>query len=114
MRDFIDLGETHSYSVDVAREIGIPQAVILESIKKLSTRNRKRGINQRDGKYWVEATFSDLKECFPYFSVNQIAYCVNKLKESGYIETGHFCENSLDRTTWYALTEKGIELLKSE
>lgn len=113
MRDFIDLGERHSYSAEVATEIGIPQTVILESINHWVLRNKKRGINLHDGKYWVEATVADFGECFPYFSRGQLNLCITKLKDAGYIETGHFCEDAFDRTTWYTITEKGKELLGS-
>lgn len=102
----------HSFNVDVAIECGIEEAIILENIFYWTEKNRANNENFHDGRYWTYNSMEAFAELFPYMNRRKIRYAIDQLRDKGFIMTANFNKRSMDKTLWYALTNKSYELLK--
>ena len=99
------------FDVDVAMELGINAAIVLENIGFWIKKNEANRTNYYDGYYWTYNTRKAYIELFPYFSEKQIHLVFKKLIEGEYIICGNYNQSKYDRTLWYALTDKGRKIL---
>ena len=98
----------HSFNVGIAKEVGVNAAIVLENICFWVQKNGASGEHVYDGKPWTFSTRSDWTKLFPYLTANQVQTAVAKLKDSGFIEIGHYSTSPFDRTNWYTVTDKTI------
>ena len=101
----------HIFDVDVAMELGINAAIVLENIGFWIKKNEANRTNYYDGYYWTYNTRKAYIELFPYLSEKQIHLVFKKLIEGEYIICGNYNQSKYDRTLWYALTDKGRKIL---
>lgn len=101
----------HSFDINIAKEYGIEEAIILKNIYFWIEKNAANEKHFHDGKYWTYNSKKAFSELFPYMTENKIRYALENLKKNGLIETGNYNESSYDRTLWYTLTEKAYALL---
>lgn len=101
----------HSFDIDIAKEYGIEEAILLKNINYWIEKNEANGKNFYDGYYWTYNSIKAFKELFPYMSEKKIRNTLNKLIENGLIITGCYNSDVRDRTLWYAITEKGKSIL---
>lgn len=97
----------HSFNVEIATELGIPCAVILDHIWFWVSKNEANGKHFHNGMYWTYNSVKAFSTLFPYLSIKQIRTALDRLRTEGLVEVGNFNDNVYDRTLWYALTEKG-------
>lgn len=97
----------HFFEIDLAKELGIHAAILLENIGYWIKQNEANEKNFYDGEYWTYNSRRAYKELFPYMSERQINTAFSKLIDGGYIITGNYNKLAYDRTLWYALTQKG-------
>lgn len=103
--------EIHSFDVEVAKEVGVVPAVMLNNLYFWVRKNEANGANYYDGKYWTYNSKVAFKSLFPYLTARQIGTALSKLKDNGLIETGNYNKSPFDKTTWYTITEQGYALL---
>lgn len=96
----------HNFNVDVAKDYGIAEAVILHNFYFWIKRNEANRENFHDGKYWTYNSVSALGELFPYLSERQISYAITKLVEGNALVKGNYNANKYDRTIWYAISDE--------
>lgn len=101
----------HSFDIDIAKEYGILEAVLLNNLHFWLEKNRANGTNFYDGDYWTFNSAKAFAELFPYASKRQIEKALMHLREEEVIKVGNYNKLKYDRTLWYALTEKGKCLL---
>lgn len=97
----------HSFDIKLAKNYGILEAVIINHMWFWIEKNRANDINYFDGNYWTYNSTRAFNELFPYVSEKQIKTALKHLREEKIIQTGNYNKNALDRTLWYAFTEKG-------
>jgi len=97
----------HSFDIEVAKEYGIEEAVILNNLYFWIEKNRANGQHFYDGYYWTYNSVKAFNELFPYMSAKKIRNALNHLIEEGILITGNYNKSAYDRTLWYALTQKG-------
>lgn len=97
----------HSFSVELACEVGTNAAILLENIFFWCQKNEANGQNEHDGLYWTYNSAAALSKLFPYMSQKQIYTALDKLESSEYIKSGNYNKSAYDRTKWYAITNKG-------
>ena len=97
----------HSFDIEVAKEYGIEEAVILNNLYFWIEKNRANGLHFYDGYYWTYNSVKAFNELFPYMSAKKIRNALNHLIEEGILITGNYNKSAYDRTLWYALTQKG-------
>ena len=97
----------HSFDVDIAKEYGILEAILLNNIWFWIEKNKANNTNFYDGYYWTYNSTRAFNELFPYVSQRQIQNALKKLIDNGILKTGNYNKVAYDRTLWYAFTEKG-------
>ena len=98
------------FNTEFAVQYGVNAAIIFERLCEWITYSENVGINFRDDKYWTYNTRKGMLAEFPYMSEWDVRKAVSELMKNGLIITGHFSDVTLDRTTWYGLTNKGERL----
>ena len=97
----------HCFDVDIAKEYGLLEAILLENLEHWIEHNKANGINYHDGSYWTFNSTKAFAKLFPYASQRKIQNALKKLIEQGILKTGNYNKVAYDRTLWYAFTEKG-------
>lgn len=97
----------HSFDIDIAKEYGVLEAILLNNLWFWIDKNKANGTNYYDGYYWTFNSTRAFNELFPYVSQRQIQTALKHLKEDGVIQTGNYNKVAYDRTLWYAFTKKG-------
>lgn len=103
----------HCFDDKIAKELGIEAACVLHNFAFWINKNIADNHNYFEGRYWTYNTREALSKLFPYMNSSKIYRVIGKLEEEGYILKGNFNKSRMDRTTWYALTEKCINMLVS-
>ena len=98
------------FDVAVAKEVGIVAAILFQSLGFWCMHNKANDTNFHDGRYWTYNTIKAYCEMFPYMTDKSIRNGLQKLKDADLIVTGNYNKDKRDRTTWYALTEKGNDI----
>ena len=97
----------HSFDVDIAKEYGILEAILLNHLWFWIKKNEANETNYYDDNYWTYNSTRAFTELFPYVSQRQIQNALNHLKEEEIILTGNYNKSAYDRTLWYAFSKKG-------
>lgn len=100
----------HSFNIEVATQSGILSAILLENIAHWIKKNKADEKHFYEGRYWTYSSRKSFSEQFPYASEEQTRRALEKLEEHDWIKTGCFNPRPMDRTLWYALSEKGEKL----
>ena len=95
---------------EIACEVGVNAAIIFENIAFWVRKNVANETNIHDGNVWTYNSMPAYEKLFPFLTYKQIRNALDKLKEQNLIETGNYNKLKMDRTQWYALTEKGQKL----
>lgn len=101
--------ESHSFSVSVAKEVGIQCALVIQHILFLQKSNVRDGEEWRSA--WVKRSVKALTETYPYFSVKEIRGAIDRLELSGQIVSKTENESVFDRKKSFQLTNLGLELM---
>lgn len=101
----------HSFDIEIAKKYGVHSAIILNNLLFWIKKNIANEEHIYDNNCWTYNTRKAFNELFPYMTERQINYALDKLIEDGIIVTGNYNEDKRDRTLWYAITEKGYNLL---
>ncbi len=103
----------HSFNVEIATKYGMVEAVLLEHLNFWISKNKANEINFYDGNYWTYNSTKAFADLFPYISQKAISKALHHLEEEEIIILGNYNKNVYDRTTWYAITEKGNSILQN-
>lgn len=102
----------HSFNTGLAKIVGVEGAVILKHLFYWVQKNYGNNKHFYDGSYWTYNSVRGFSIIFDYLSTKQINRILNNLIKDGYVKTGNYNSNKMDRTMWYAFTKKGIELME--
>lgn len=97
---------THSFEVEIAKEYGIQEAIIIQNLQFWILKNIANKKNLIDGRTWTYCSAKAFEELFPYMSTQSLRTTLKHLKERGVIITGNFNDNTHDRTLWYAFKDE--------
>ena len=103
----------HSFNIELAKEYGILEAILLKNIWFWIEKNRANEKNFYDGTYWTYNSTRAFNELFPYASESSIKRALKSLQEKGIIKTGNYNKSSYDRTLWYAFTDLGESIVSN-
>lgn len=103
----------HSFNIELAKEYGILEAILLKNIWFWIEKNRANEKNFYDGTYWTYNSTRAFNELFPYASESSIKRALKGLQEKGIIKTGNYNKSSYDRTLWYAFTDLGESIVSN-
>lgn len=94
-----------SYSIDVAIEYGLNEAIIIQLLQDLILKNKANNVNFYNGHYWVDASIRTLQELLPHYTKKQIRRVIDNLVQKGVLIKGNFNTDKFDRTCWYAFAK---------
>ena len=103
--------DRHYFDVHIAELYGINCAVILQNIWHWEQHHAANGKNFYEGRYWTYNSAAAFSALFPYLSKKQIEIALKKLRDNGILLVNNFNKQKWDRTLWYSVSEKGMELL---
>ena len=92
----------HGFDVEVAREYGIPSAILLQQISEIIHDNEQNKTDKVDGKVWMIQGSRELAKRTPYFTDRTIRRLLSSLIESGLLQKSE--------TGFYALTDKAMSM----
>ena len=101
----------HSFDINIAKEYGITEAILLKNIYFWVKKNALNKTNAQDGRYWTFNSVKAFSGFFPYLNERQIKYALKKLKDCGLIITGVYNSNKRLMTLWYTLSDEALILL---
>lgn len=93
----------HSFERAVARQLGMPAAVVFQNLVFWIGENKKHGRNYHDGRYWTYNSLREYAEKFDYLTEKQIRTALEKLVAAGLIIKGRHHHDRFNRRNWYAL-----------
>lgn len=96
----------HKFNIELAREIGVNQAIMFNHIVFLVQKNKANKKNFHENRIWTYNSIEAFCKIFPYWKKHQIRYILDSLEKSGLIMKGNFNENKYDRTSWYAIVDE--------
>lgn len=96
----------HMFNTQVAKRLGIVEAVLLHNIQFWIDKNRVNEKHFYKGRYWTYNSAKAFSELFEYLSDRQISRALKQLVDDGWLIKDNFNANPFDRTNWYALTDK--------
>lgn len=95
----------HYFNTEIAKEVGVNAAVILENIAHWVLKNKANDKNFYDGHYWTYNSRTAMTELFPYLSEKQVRYALDALRKADMVLTGNYNKSSYDRTLWYTVSD---------
>lgn len=96
----------HSFDIDVAKEYGILEAVLVRNFQYWILKNKANGVHCVNEHYWTYNSISALQDLFPYATAKQIRKAIDGLVEKSVLVKGHLSENPNDRTNWFAFADE--------
>ena len=99
----------HYFNTEIAKEVGVNAAVILENIAHWVLKNKANDKNFYDGHYWTFNSKAAMAELFPYMSQKQVNTALDALRKSNMVITGNYNKSSYDRTLWYSISDSCAE-----
>lgn len=112
-------GAIHNFSVNVAAVYGLSEAVIINDFVYWISINRRKGINQHEGRTWTFQTIEQIASRHPYLTSNQVREIMDKLcsgkwrrsksddlEHEPILVKGNFNKVGFDQTTWYAFLDE--------
>ena len=109
--------DQHSFNLRIASKYGVNCAVILQNLLFWTEHNKANNTHFHDGYYWTYNSNQAFAKQFQYITPKQIRYALEKLKAEGLILTARYKEDNIDsrdRTLWYAVTQKAIDLMNGK
>lgn len=97
-----------SFNPDVAADVGVQEAAVLDVIARWIVTNANSGRTQlrKDGRWWTFGSIKQWGEQIYFLSDSQIRHSIDKLIDRGYLIRGYYNTNTYNRTSWYAMTDK--------
>ena len=95
----------HYFNTEIAKEVGVNAAVILENIAHWVLKNKANDKNFYDGHYWTYNSRTAMTSLFPYLSEKQVRYALDALRKADMVITGNYNKSSYDRTLWYTVSD---------
>ena len=95
------IGTQHSYDFELARIIGIHEALLFQDIDYWCRENAANPKCHHDGFVWMFHSVSDFSIRYPELTQHQIRRALERLEKRGLIATGNYNVMKADRTKWY-------------
>ena len=110
--DKIYKSKRHFFFKDVAIEIGVDEAIMLNHLIYWIAVNLMKNQNYFEGRTWTFNSVENFAIFFPYWSPGQIRRVLKSLVKKVIVIEGNFNKHKYDRTTWYALEDEKFWMTK--
>lgn len=100
----------HHFNIEIAQKYGVYEAIFLKNLEFWTRYNKANKTNYHECRYWTYNSIQAFSELFPYFTTQQLRTVIKNCINNNLIIKKNFNQTKYDRTTWYALTDKGLSL----
>lgn len=97
----------------IAKEYGIPEAVLFYNIAFWEKQNRLNEHNYFEGRYWTYNTLKAYQGLFDFMSLATIKRALKNLKEADLILMGNFNNDKFNHTNYYTLSDRGMRIVQN-
>lgn len=104
----------YQFHTEIAEQLGIEKAVILHCLYTWIVKNSANNRNSQDGRYWTYNTTEAWQKLLPFMCLKSVKNHLVALETQGWILRNNYNDNPKDRTLWYAISDKGAELLSTK
>lgn len=94
---------------NLAKAIGLNEAIVLQQIHYWNEMNKKTNNNFKDGYYWTFNSYDGWCEQFPFWSEHTIRRAINNLEKMGLLIAGNYNKLKIDRTKWYRIDYEKLD-----
>lgn len=98
----------NSFNTNIACTYSVNVAIFIQQLAQWTFVNLANNRNIHDGHCWSYNTQESFSIIFPYWSRQNIRTIIDHCLAEGLIIQGNYNKKKYDKTTWYALTEKGL------
>lgn len=105
-RGFLFYPMYHLFDVDVAKQYGVDEAIMIANFQFWISHNATNKKNLHDGRFWTYNSYKAFQLLFPYYSEKQIRRIVGSLVTTGILITGNYNAHTYDNTNWYAFQDE--------
>lgn len=102
----------HSFDVELAKEYGILEAILIQNIYFWIEKNKANKKHFYEDRYWTYNSRKAFSEMFPYASEKQIRRALEKLENLNILITGNYNKQWSDRTLWYSFSDVGLSIVQ--
>lgn len=95
----------HSFNIDLAKQFGILEAVLLENIAHWIHKNQSMEKNFKDGRFWTYNSIRGFAIQFDYVSERQIRYALDSLVNKDVLIRSSFNKAGFDKTSWFSFSD---------
>lgn len=109
-------GDTIPLNPNLAKEIGVNHALVLQQLHFLLTvtRKQRRQYNYVEGRWWIYNTYPEWRrDHFKWLSVSAIKSIFRELEEAGLVMSMQSVKSKFDRRKWYSINYEAFERLAS-
>ena len=101
---------THCFNVELAKLIGLAEAIVLQHFYFWHQRARNLPDMNREGRVWFYRSVAEMRDVFPYLSDANVRTAIQHLVDRGLVTKGDFSEKSMYKATWYSLNDSAIRV----
>lgn len=105
--------DSHSFNVQLATIVGLTEAILLQHFHFWHQRASHLPDMRREGRVWFFRSVAEMREVFPYLSDGNVRTAVKHLIDRGLVIKGDYSSASMNKATWYSLTDAAIRLFDS-
>lgn len=98
--------QSHVFDIDVAKEFGVNESILIRHFQFWLSKNRASGQHYHHNRTWSYASVRGMAELFPYWSKDVIRRLLESLVRTGVMITGNYNQTTYDRTLWYAFNDE--------
>ena len=104
----MSFNSVHGFNVELAIQYGVHEAILIAHFQYWINKNKKLGINIKDGRTWTYQTREDIAAHFPYFTCKQVRTITDNLVKKGVLIKGKYNQKGFDKTIWYAFINENM------
>lgn len=101
---------THSFNTSLAEAVGLVEAILLQNFFYWHNCNEGNKDMTKEGRVWFFRSVKQISEEYKYLSVGKVRDAIERLVYSGLVIKGDFNEDKVQRTSWYSLSDKVLEI----
>jgi len=104
-----DVAGTQSFSIEVAKNLkSMELATLIHFFQGAIITHKRLERNEKEGRTWNYCTYKKLSGIFPFWTIEEIKYNIEKLIHKGILIKGNFNHNPIDKTNWYAFKDEAF------
>lgn len=96
----------YSFDIEVAQLLGVDEAILIKNLQFWIAQNKANNRNRFENRTWTYNSLEALQSLFPFWSVRQIKYLIQKLQKASIILVRQLKRSKGDNRNWYAFVDE--------